>query len=36
VSLILTQRGDDYATQPFGNAGARIACGVVVRGAKTP
>ena len=36
VSLILTPRGDDYATQPFGNAGTRIACGVVVRGAKTP
>jgi len=31
VSLIVDQRGDDYRTQPLGNAGARIACGVVVR-----
>lgn len=31
VSLILDQRGDDYRTQPLGNAGARIACGVVMR-----
>ena len=31
VALILDQRGDDYRTQPLGNAGNRIACGVVVR-----
>jgi Cu-Zn family superoxide dismutase len=31
VSLIVDQRGDDYRTQPLGNAGARIACGVVIR-----
>jgi Cu-Zn family superoxide dismutase len=31
VSIIVDQRGDDYRTQPLGNAGARIACGVVIR-----
>ena len=31
VAIILNQRGDDYRTQPLGNAGDRIACGVVVR-----
>ena len=31
VSVIVDQRGDDYRTQPLGNAGDRIACGVVVR-----
>jgi Cu-Zn family superoxide dismutase len=31
VSIILDQRGDDYRTAPLGNAGSRIACGVVVR-----
>ena len=31
VSVILDQRGDDYRTQPLGNAGNRIACGVVIR-----
>jgi Cu-Zn family superoxide dismutase len=31
VTIILNKRGDDYRTQPLGNAGDRIACGVVVR-----
>jgi Cu-Zn family superoxide dismutase len=31
ISLILDERADDYRTQPLGNAGARIACGVVMR-----
>ncbi len=31
VALVLDQRADDYHTQPLGNAGARIACGVVIR-----
>jgi len=31
VALIVDARADDYRTQPLGNAGNRIACGVVVR-----
>ena len=31
VALIVDARGDDYRTQPLGNAGDRIACGVVIR-----
>ena len=31
VAVIVDQRADDYRTQPLGNAGDRIACGVVVR-----
>jgi Cu-Zn family superoxide dismutase len=31
VALIVDARGDDYRTQPLGNAGTRIACGVVIR-----
>ena len=31
ISLILDERADDYRAQPLGNAGARIACGVVMR-----
>ncbi len=31
VALIVDERGDDYRTQPLGNAGNRIGCGVVIR-----
>jgi Cu-Zn family superoxide dismutase len=31
VSVIVDSRGDDCRTQPLGNAGNRIACGVVIR-----
>ena len=31
VALIVDARADDYRTQPLGNAGDRIACGVVIR-----
>ena len=31
VAIIVDARGDDYRTQPLGNAGERIACGVVMR-----
>ena len=31
VALFVNKRGDDYRTQPIGNAGDRISCGVVVR-----
>ena len=31
VSAIVKARGDDYRTQPLGNAGDRIACAVVMR-----
>lgn len=31
VAIIIDQRGDDYRSQPMGESGARIACGVVVR-----
>ena len=31
VAVIIDQRGDDYRTQPLGNAGDRIGCGVVMR-----
>jgi Cu-Zn family superoxide dismutase len=31
VSVIVKARGDDYRTQRVGNAGDRIACGVVIR-----
>ena len=31
VAIIVDQRGDDFRSQPMGEAGARIACGVVIR-----
>jgi superoxide dismutase, Cu-Zn family len=31
VAIIIDQRGDDYRSQPMGESGARIACGVVIR-----
>jgi len=31
VAIIVDQRGDDYRTQPLGNAGNRIACSAVIR-----
>lgn len=30
-ALVIHERADDYQTDPHGNAGARIACGVIVR-----
>ena len=31
-SLIVHAQPDDYKTQPTGNAGARVACGVIQEG----
>ena len=31
IAIIVDSRADDYRTQPLGNAGDRIACGVVIR-----
>jgi len=38
VAISVDGRADEYRTQPLGNAGDRIACGVVVRtaGPKAP
>jgi superoxide dismutase, Cu-Zn family len=32
ASIVLHQKADDYKTDPSGDSGARIACGVVTRG----
>ena len=29
ASLVVHERGDDYVTDPAGDAGPRIACGVI-------
>lgn len=31
AALIVTSRGDDYFSQPAGNSGDRVACGVIMR-----
>jgi superoxide dismutase, Cu-Zn family len=31
ASIIVNERGDDYLTQPDGNAGRRVACGTIIR-----
>jgi superoxide dismutase, Cu-Zn family len=31
AAIIVDQRGDDYRSQPMGESGARIACGVIIR-----
>ena len=31
ASIIVRAKGDDYTTQPDGNAGPRLACGTIVR-----
>jgi Cu-Zn family superoxide dismutase len=31
ASIIVMAKGDDYTTQPAGNTGDRIACGVIIR-----
>ncbi len=31
ASIIVNARGDDYVSQPAGNSGDRVACGVVMR-----
>lgn len=30
-SIIVNAKGDDYTTQPDGNAGPRVACGTIIR-----
>jgi Cu-Zn family superoxide dismutase len=32
AALVIHATADDYKTDPAGNAGARIACGVITRG----
>lgn len=33
TALVIHEKPDDYKTDPAGNSGARIACGVITRGA---
>lgn len=35
-SVIIHSRADDFATQPSGNSGEKIACGVIVKAAPDP
>jgi Cu-Zn family superoxide dismutase len=29
ASLVIFEKGDDYISDPHGNAGARLACGII-------
>jgi Cu-Zn family superoxide dismutase len=31
TALVIHEKADDYATDPSGNSGARIACGVIIK-----
>jgi Cu-Zn family superoxide dismutase len=31
TAIVLHERGDDYVSDPAGNAGPRIACGVITK-----
>jgi Cu-Zn family superoxide dismutase len=31
ISIVVDAKGDDYMSQPSGNSGDRVACGVIVR-----
>jgi Cu-Zn family superoxide dismutase len=35
TALVIHEKGDDYRSDPAGNAGARIACGIIREGAAT-
>jgi len=34
TALLIHEKADDYKTDPSGNSGARIACGVIQAGAQ--
>jgi Cu-Zn family superoxide dismutase len=36
AAIVIDSRADDYQTQPAGNAGSAIACGVIVRTQEAP